>query len=341
MSVQYKPGPHYRCAELRSRYGVPVCQHIPAEPVDRCVVQAFFAALSPVELNLYECALETEKADRARFQHAQQQQLERLRYEAALAERQYRRVDPDNRLVAAELERRWEEALRTLQTAEEAQQRAAAASPRISLAPQLKAALLDLGRQLPEIWGTSFLSRARAQKKALLRCLIDKVVLQRAVRDRVQARIVWRGGADTTLEIPLAVGAFSALSEAAELEEKMLALIHQGWSDAKIAEHLSEAGYRSPRSERVITSTVRNIRLKHEIQVDRHHPHHRPPGHLSIAQLSQTLDVPQHWIYYLIRERRILVQRDPQTKHYLFPARPETIEQLKKLKAGEIQIVRL
>jgi DNA invertase Pin-like site-specific DNA recombinase len=339
MSVQYKPGPHYRCAELRSRYGVPVCQHTPAEPMDRCVVQAFFAALSPVELNLYECALETEKADRARFQHAQQQQLERLRYEAALAERQYRRVDPDNRLVAAELERRWEEALRTLQAAEESQQRSAVARPSFSLAPQLKAALLDLGRQLPEIWETSLLSRA--QKKALLRCLIDKVVLQRAVRDRVQARIVWRGGADTTLEIPLAVGAFSALSEAAELEEKMLALIHQGWSDAKIAEYLSEAGYRSPRSERVIASTVRNIRLKHEIHLDRRHPHHRPPGHLSIAQLSQTLDVPQHWIYYLIRERRILVQRDPQTKHYLFPARPETIEQLKKLKAGEIQIVRL
>lgn len=242
MSVQYKPGPYYRCTEMRMRYGVSVCQHIPAGPVDRRVVQAFFEALSPADLDLYDRALGEEKANREKVTRAQHQQLERLRYEAALAERRHRRVDPDNRLVAAELERRWEGALRALHQEEELRRRAAAAPETSPLDPRLKAALSDLGRRLPEVWGAGLLSRA--QKKALLRCLIDKVVIERAVRDRVRTRIVWRGGADTTLEVPVAVGAFTSLSEAGELEQKMVTLIGQGCSDAEIAKRLSAEGYR-------------------------------------------------------------------------------------------------
>ena len=94
MGVQYKQGTHYRCAELRSRYGVPVCQHIPADPVDKRVVQAFFEALSGAELDLYDQALQEQNASHEKMRRAQLQQLERLRYDAALSERQYRRVDP-------------------------------------------------------------------------------------------------------------------------------------------------------------------------------------------------------------------------------------------------------
>jgi Recombinase zinc beta ribbon domain len=341
MGVQYKPGTHYRCAELRSRYGVPVCQHIPADPVDKRVVQAFFEALSGAELDLYDQALREQNACHEKMRRAQMQQLEHLRYEAALAERQYRRCDPDNRLVAAELERRWEGSLRSLREAEDSMRQQSGAEIESSqLDPRLKEALLDLGRRLPELWESGLISRA--QKKALLRCLIDKVVIQRVVRDRVRTRIVWRGGADSILEIPIAVGAFSALSGAQELEEKMVALIKQGPSDAEIAERLTAEGARSPRREKVIESTVRNIRLKHGIHINRNHPHrHRPPGHLPIAQLSQLVDVPQHWIYFQIRSGRIIVNRDPVTRHYLFPDQPKTVKLLRKLKAGEIEIVRL
>ena len=341
MGVQYKQGTHYRCAELSSRYGVPVCQHIPADPVDKRVVEVFFEALSIAELDLYDQALQEQNSSREKMRRAQMQQLERFRYDAALAERQYRRVDPDNRLVAAELERRWEESLRALREAEDSMRRQTETEAEsFHLDPGLKQALLDVGRRLPELWESSLISRA--QKKAFLRCLIDKVVIQRAVRDCVRTRIVWRGGADSLLEIPIAVGAFSALSGAKELEEKMVALIKQGWSDAEIAEQLTAEGARSPRREKVIESTVRNIRLKHGIKVNRNHPHrHRPPGHLPIAQLSQLIEAPQHWIYFQIRSGRIIVNRDPVTRHYLFPDQPKTIKLLKKLKAGEIKIVRL
>ena len=119
----------YICNYLRQQYQVPVCQYIPADGVDRYVVEAFFEALSAVELDAYTKAVKTiQKTDEA-IERAHQQQLERLRYQAALAERQFNQVDPDNRLVAAELERRWEQALRELKQAELSQVQSPTPSP--------------------------------------------------------------------------------------------------------------------------------------------------------------------------------------------------------------------
>lgn len=341
MSVQYKQGTHYRCAELRSRYGVPVCQHIPADPVDAQVVRAFFAVLSPAELNIYEQALREETAATDKLLKARAQQIERLRYEAAVAERQFQRVDPDNRLVASELERRWEETLRALKQAEVAWPSQPASSTEVTpLDQKLKEALLDVGRRLPELWPGSRL--ARAQKKALLRSLIDKVVIRRAVRDRVETRIVWRGGSTTEFEVPIAVGSFAALSHAAEMESRIIALVGQGYSDKEAASCLMAEGFRSPRRTQVIESTVRNIRLKHKVFVDRHHPRRqRPEGYLPIAQVARRLGVKQHWIYYQIRSGHLEVRRDRVTGLYLIPEKAEAMTQLKDLKAGKVKIVRL
>jgi DNA invertase Pin-like site-specific DNA recombinase len=107
MLVQYKGGPEYQCNFLHQQYQVPVCQRIRSQPIDDFVVQAFFQALSPIELEVYEQALQTQQQVDQQARQAQEQQLERLRYQAALAQHQYNQVDPENRLVAAELERRW------------------------------------------------------------------------------------------------------------------------------------------------------------------------------------------------------------------------------------------
>ena len=94
MVVQYKPKTHYICNFLRQQYQVPVCQYLPADPIDDFVVRVFFDALAPAELNLYEEAAaairhETEAVSRAQFE-----QIDRLRYQARLAERQFTRLIP-------------------------------------------------------------------------------------------------------------------------------------------------------------------------------------------------------------------------------------------------------
>src|SRR5262249_28595788 len=119
MVVQYKKGAHYICNYLRQQYRVPVCQNLPADPIDAHVVRAFLDALSPAERYPYGRAGAARGRGADEALRAQRQQLDRLRYQARLAERQYNQADPDNRLVAAELERRWEAALRELKEAEE------------------------------------------------------------------------------------------------------------------------------------------------------------------------------------------------------------------------------
>src|SRR5205807_8642969 len=117
------------------------------------VVAAFLQALSPVKLDLYDRAVAALRHDEEQVPQAQQQQIERLRYQARLAERQYHQTDPDNRLVAAELERRWETALRDLQDAEE-RLRPEQQQPRTPevLSPEERAAFLQAGRKIPELW---------------------------------------------------------------------------------------------------------------------------------------------------------------------------------------------
>ncbi len=79
MAVQYKRGPQYQCNFLHQQYQVPVCQRIPSQPIDDFVVQAFFQALSPIELDVYEQALKTQAETDLQAQQAHQQQLQRLR----------------------------------------------------------------------------------------------------------------------------------------------------------------------------------------------------------------------------------------------------------------------
>jgi DNA invertase Pin-like site-specific DNA recombinase len=121
MMVRYTGATRYLCTFSHQQYGnAPFCQNLPADPVDGAVLEAFFEALSPVELDLYEKAMAGREKMKDEAQHARQQQLEQFRYQAELARRRFERADPDNRLVAAELERRWEAALRELKQAKRA-----------------------------------------------------------------------------------------------------------------------------------------------------------------------------------------------------------------------------
>lgn len=336
LCLTYRPIPHYCCVALHHRYGDPMCQRIAAQVVDGSVVQAFFEALSPAELNLYEEVMAGERVSAEQAAQAQAQQLQRLEYQARLAEQQFCRVDPENRLVAAELERRWETALRAVKAAGALTEPTPVQDQ--PLTPDLKAALLDLGQKLPELWNTGWLTLA--QKKKLIRCLIEKVVLQRQPRDRVQVRLVWRGGAVTEWNLPLPVGSFSDLPNASQLEQRVLELVRTGASDQAIAHQLTGEGFRSPRHSILLESTVRRLRLQHRLLINRHHPQPgRPANSWSVSDVTTQLRLPPHWIYYQIQCGRLQIPRDPDTGLYFLPAHSSTLEQLEQLKNGFVQTV--
>jgi len=336
MVVQYKNSTRYICNFLRQQHGSPVCQYIPADPVDNKVVEAFFAAFSPIEVDIYSRAMEQNKQADEKLDRAHAQQIERLRYEAALAKRQYMLADPQNRLVAAELEKRWETALRELKRAEDslAQKKRAPVIP-LKITTQLKEAFTQIGKKLPEIWDTGVL--AHEHKKALLRCLIDKVVIHRAQRDLICTRIVWKGGATSAFDVPIPVGSLAELANHKQMEQQIVQLSQQGKGDEKIAEELSAKGFRSPMKNYLLPSTVKTIRLKHGIMQKRHQSHPRKiDGYLTVPQIAKLLDIPRHWIYDRIHKGVIDVTQDTKTGLYLFPDKPSTLEQFRKLKAGII-----
>lgn len=333
--VQYKGGTRYLCNFLRQQYRVPVCQNVPADPIDAWVVAAFFAALAPVELDVYAQAVASQQERHAQLAQARRQHRERLRYTARLAERQFSRVDPDNRLVAAELERRWEAALVELAQAEADDTRQTEQPvPLPALSAEVQAAFTNIGQNLPQLWEHACL--AQVQKKALLRCLIDKVVIQKEGRDQVRVRIVWRGGETTTRELPIRVGALADLTGGQEMERMIVELSANGMTDDVIAEQLTALGHRSPMRPTVLASTVKTIRLKHHIFHTRSQSHpQRVRGILSVSQIAEAVGVTPHWIYDRIYNGTIQVSKDPQCKVFLFPDTPATLEQFQALKTGD------
>jgi len=338
MVVQYKGAPCYMCNYLRQQYGVPVCQRIPTAPVDAYVIGAFFQALSPVELDVYARAVTAQADAVERVGRAHLQQLERLRYETALAQRQFNRVDPDNRLVAAELEKRWEATLSDLKQAEEAQAlRQQTPVTLTALPPDLQAAFTAIGQKLPLIWP----QLSHATQKALLRCLIDKVVIHRSARDCVQVRIVWKGGETSTQRIPIPVGSLAELSTGEEMKNIILDLSTQGQSDEDIAQQLTALGHRSPLRLLVLPSTVKTIRLKHGIFQKRSQSHPRHiEGVLTVTQLARAMDISPHWVYDRIHNGCIQVVKDADTGLYLFPDDPATLEMFTSLKQGNLHNLR-
>jgi DNA invertase Pin-like site-specific DNA recombinase len=335
MVVQYKTGTRYLCNALRQQYGVPVCQYIPADPIDDAVVQAFFAALAPVELDAYSRAMQAQTQQEEALDQAHRHQLERLQYQAALAERQFHRVDPDNRLVAAELERRWESALRELhdaQTADETRRATRTAVP--ALSEELRTAFQAVGQHLPHVWTQGHLTQV--QKKALLRCLIETGVIHRLHRDTVHTRIVWKGGEVTTLDLPIPVGSWRELRAHGELAHRVVELYHQGLPDVTIAERLTAEGYRSPMdAAKLLPSTVRGIRLQQKLFITRSQSHpRRIPGFLTVPQLAMLLDVSPHWLYDRIAKGAIQIAKDTATGLYLFPDTADMREQCHQFKDG-------
>lgn len=325
--VQYKGGTQYLCKHLKQHTGAPVCQRVSVAAIDNQVVAWFFEALGAAEIDVAAQALKTTDAEHTNVLAARRQQVDRLRYQTQLAERQFMKSDPENRLVTGELERRWEESLRELKSTEEQLKKEQCHAPVYAIPADLVELLKDIGMRLPELWNMELLKTS--QKKSLLRSLIDKVVIHRVAPDQVHTRVVWHGGATTTAVVPVPVGRFASLSNAKEMEETIEQMSREGHSDQAIARHLTKQGHRSPKADRVLCSTVREVRLRKGIllRADQSHPR-SVPGFLTIPQLAEKLGVSRWWIHDRIRHGTINAEKDPKVKCYLFPDTPEMLSEM-------------
>lgn len=339
MTAQYRQGPLYICNHLYQGRRLPVCQRVKAASVDAVVVAAFWQALAPAELQLLDQAQCQLAAEAEQVRKARAQQLQRLRYEVHLAERQYQACDPDNRLVASELERRWEVALRELRNAEEQCEREQTGhSPVPQLTPDMEHAWQRAGIQLPQMWNDGRLNTS--QKKSLLRSLIQKVILHKHKPGCIHLRIVWKGGVVTETETTLRVAAWSSLPSATEVQAEIVRLARSGLADEWIAFSLSRQGCRSAYVEHVPLSAVTRLRTLERIPATT--AEQSPsPGWLTLQQASRRTKIPRNALFSLILQGSLRLPVEEPTKRFLIPDGAGSLESLRKLHCGELDYLHL
>jgi len=174
-----------------------VCQSMASRAVDAGVVQAFLEAVSPTSVPVAMRVLDQIERDLAGQRRQRALQLEQARYDARLAQRQYERVDPDHRLVASELERRWNEKLERVAQLEQVHAKAEAEG-QWDLTAEERAAISTLSQDLPAIWAAP--TTTNRDRKQLLRSAIDSVQLDGVSRaGQIEVQIRWRSGVITRL----------------------------------------------------------------------------------------------------------------------------------------------
>jgi hypothetical protein len=271
--------------------------------LDAAIAIKALQALKPAELELALATLqELEMRDQAVL-HQWQMRLERAEYEAALAERRYQEVDPSQRLVASTLERRWNDALLSLedlkkQYADFEQQKARVATP------EQKAKVLALAQDLPRLWHAPT-TQARDRKR-MLRLLIKDITVekQHGARHAI-LHIRWQGGAcgDVKVDLP------RPRAEAIRYPEPIIARVRdlaRTLTDQQIVAELSRLGELSATGRHHTMHTIRWIRWKYRIPT----PTLKRPDELTVQELAARLGVQPGPVYYwakrgMIESRRI------------------------------------
>lgn len=329
LRVAYKRHHRYVCNALNETHRAPMCLSVDGASVDAVVVAAFFAALAPAELDLLDELLAAQQTEwqQVRVQHADR--VAQAEYEARLAQRRYQAVDPDNRLVAGELERRWELALRVLAEAREIAAHAAQLSPPPALDPGLRGQLRNLGQQLPALWTSGRLSSA--QQKELLRSLMRRVILTRPTPDTIAIKVIWISGAYSLLTAHPPLHRGSDLPDYERLVARILALSVEGYPDPAIAERLSAEGFRSARHRAVPVKLVEKVRRQHgQVSLlERFRREEKIDGRWTVGGLARELDVSSDWLRRRIAHGRVPSVRHPTTGRYLIPDDPLALAALR------------
>ncbi len=321
MYVVYKPSPRYACDSLARHTGGKYCVSVDGVSVDDVVAQAFFEAIQPAQLDVLGAVLEQQRSERHKLEQAWEQKLARARYEARLAERQYAAVDPDNRLVAATLEKQWEDKLKQTREIEEDQDRFLHHASPPELTPEMRRQFECISERLPELWHSGRLTFL--QKKELLRCLIDRVNLDRINAETIEVRIVWISGHCTVAHArSRRVHRTSDLSNYPELVNRVQQLCQQGMNDAQMADELTREGYTGARVTGVPPQTVLEIRLARGWRLLRHEKrmHDRIDGKWTVRGLSKQLGMTTNYVLKCIYDGTVspeFVSRDPVADIYL------------------------
>ena len=303
LTVRYRGNgglyPVYLCSgQRRDARATRDCMTLRCDLLDAAIATKALEALKPAELELALATLqELEMRDQAVL-HQWHMRLERAEYEAALAERRYQEVDPSQRLVAATLERRWNDAMLSVedlkkQYADFEQQKARVATP------EQKAKVLALAQDLPRLWHAPT-TQARDRKR-MLRLLIKDITVekQHGARHAI-LHIRWQGGAcgDVNVDLP------RPRAEEIRYPEPIIARVRdlsKTMTVPQIVAELNRCGEKSATGRPHSMHTISWIRWKYKIPG----PSLKRPEELTVQELAARLGVQPGPVYYWVKRGMI------------------------------------
>jgi hypothetical protein len=255
---------------------------------------------------------------------------------AGRARRQYQLAEPENRLVARQLETGWEAALAEADQLQADYQRFTEELPKTLTAAE-RAAIHALGSDLPRVWDAP--STAQADRKELLRVLIEKITVAVAgTSELVDVTITWAGGHQTTGQAVRPVARLDQLSYYPALLARVTELAQAGRTNRQIAGVLNAEGFRPPkRTSRFTGGQVRTLISQRGIRDQRKGRPAvltgLPPGQWSVPGLSAELGMPTASIYNWIYRGWITARHAPGTRNWIITADDEQMRQLRERRA--------
>jgi hypothetical protein len=327
----------YFCGVEYSSYGAPICQALAGRALDEHVTELVLQAVKPsaleTSLQLAE-DLELERAD----QHRQWKlRLERARYDAERARRQYSAVEPENRLVARTLERHWEEALATERDLQAEYDRFQDREP-TRPTPAEQAAIRRLAEDIPALWRAP--TTTDTDRQELVRLLLERVVVTvTGVTERVTVECHWAGGARTRTELRRPVARLTQLSDYDALAERVADLHRAGHTRRAIADKLNEEGWRPAKRRTTFTPPmIGNLLHKQGLAfrqrlalaegVERH------ADEMTILELALRLGIPDQTLFSWLRRGELRGRLASVSGHRIWLIRVDDteLERLKRLR---------
>jgi DNA invertase Pin-like site-specific DNA recombinase len=324
--------PAYVCPRRHTDPRPVQCWSTAARPIDTAVERHVLDQVTADNLDVSLQVLHELEADQDARERSWKLRLERARQEATRAERQFDLVEPENRLVARSLERRWEEKLTVLAELEQAYEKDRHRE-HLVITPEQRRRILQLARNLPAVWHAA---TTRAEdRKELLGLLIKQAALVPEDLPEATTRILllWHQGTTTELVVPRPRGV-----AAVRTAPQVLARIQQlmpDHTDAAIAAILDEDGQRTGRGRRFTATRVAAARHRHALM--RHDKDKRAAGRVdpredglySTVGLAHLAGVRVSTVHYWRKKGRIKGIQEHKRGAWWYEATPEVLATLR------------
>ena len=309
----------YNCSRSTSSYGDPPCQSLSGPVLDDLVAGRVLAAVEPAALEASLAAVAGVERERAELTRHWQLRRERAGYEVDRAARQYQACEPENRLVGRELERRWEESLKSQRQFEDEYERWQRTTPG-RLSADDERAIRALAGDLPAVWQAATTSPGERQRIA--RLLIEHMTVRvDEASERVDVELHWVGGLVESHILSRPVKRYDLQAGYPELVARLRAWCSQGLSAAGVAERLNQEGFRPPkRAERFDRGMVQ--RLLWHLDLARREPHgslaslgrdeYRP------GSLARRLEISRDTVRRWLRAGWLTTRRDAEDHHVIW-----------------------